>query len=67
MTENKEKIVVLLEVLLKQTRAGKDISCLHLNEEQNEITIIFHSGFCRKANIAGDSGIAIIRDVLGKL
>lgn len=67
MAENKEKIVMLLEVLLKQTRAGKGIECLQLNEEQDEVTIIFDSGFCRKVNIAADSGVAIIRDVLYSL
>lgn len=67
MTENKEKIVALLEALLKQTRAGADISVLNLNETQDEVTIIFNSGFGKKVNIAGDSGIAIIADVVKKL
>lgn len=67
MTENKEKIVMLLEALLKQTRAGADIKCLQLNEEQDEITIIFDSGYRRKVNIEADSGIAIISDVLCSL
>lgn len=67
MAENKEKIVMLLEVLLKQTRAGKDIECLQLNEKQDEVTIIFDSGYRRKVNIAADSGIAIISDVLCSL
>lgn len=67
MVENKEKIVLLLKVLLKQTRAGADISVLKLNETQDEVTIIFNSGFCKKVNIAGDSGIAIINDVVKRL
>ena len=67
MVENKEKIVLLLEVLLKQTRAGADILRLHLNEAQDEVTIIFNNRFTKKVNIAGDSGMAIITDVVKRL
>lgn len=67
MVENKEKIVTLLEVLLKYTRAGENIVNLVLNEKQDEVTIIFNNGYCKKADIGGDSGIAIIRDVVSKL
>lgn len=67
MIENRRNIVVLLEILLKQTRAGKDIKALYLDEKQDEVLIVFENGYSKKVNIEADSGIAVIRDVLKQL
>lgn len=56
-----------MEILLKQTRAGKDIKDLYLDEKQDEVLIAFENGYSKKVNIEADSGIAVIRDVLKQL
>lgn len=65
--ENKQNIVTRLKLLLNLTRAGEDIKDLVLSDTQETVTIRFNNGCCRVVNIAGDSGIAIIRDVISKL
>ena len=67
MYENKESIVARLKLLLTATRAGSDIEDLILNERQDKITILFETGYTREVNIAADSGIAIIQDVIKHL
>ncbi len=64
--ENKEDIVKRLKLLLMSTRAGSNIEDLVLSENQDEVTIIFKQGGKKYINIAADSGIAIIKDVISK-
>lgn len=65
--ENKEDIVKRLKLLLIVTRAGSNIADLILTENQSKVIILFKAGGTRKVNIDGDSGYAIIMDVLKKL
>lgn len=65
--ENKQNIVTRLKSLLNVTRAGVDITDLTLNEAQDKVTIHFINRCCKEVDIAGDSGIAIIKDVISKL
>lgn len=65
--ENKQDIVKRLKLLLMATRAGSNIEDLDLNERQDKVTIIFRHGGSRQVDIAGDSGIAIIKDVISRL
>lgn len=65
--ENKKDIVLRLKLLLIRTRAGSDICDLTLNETQDTVTILFKNGCKRNVNIACDSGIAIIQDVINAL
>lgn len=65
--EDKEDIVKRLKLLLVATRAGSSIVDLVLNEKQTEVTITFKQGGMRRINIIGDSGIAIIKDVINRL
>lgn len=65
--ENKEKIVKLLKMLLMATRAGSNIEDLILNENQDEVTITFKKGGENRVNIACDSGLGIIKDVVAKI
>lgn len=65
--ENKEDIVKRLKLLLRSTRAGSNIEDLVLSADQDEVIIIFKQGSKKKINIAADSGIAIIMDVINKL
>lgn len=65
--ENKEEIVLLLKLLLMATRAGSDIADLTLDGDRKKVSIVFKTGYRREVNIEGDSGIAIIRDVVRTL
>lgn len=67
MGENKQEIIGRLSILLKATRAGWDLDRLKLSEDQKEVMVIFRSGCEKKINIACDSGIAIIQDVIRSL
>lgn len=61
--ENKRLIVAYLYMLLKRTRAGDDIKALVYDEEHETVEIIGHS-YRKLLNVACDSGIAIIKDVV---
>lgn len=65
--ENKEDIVMRLKLLLKATRAGSDIKDMILSDSQDEVTIMFENKAVIDVNIAADSGIAIIQDVIRAL
>ena len=65
--ENKEEIILRLKLLLQVTRAGSGIEELLLNETQSRVTIVYQGGYKREVDIAGDSGYAIIQDVMKML
>lgn len=65
--EDKEDIVKRLKNLLLVTRAGSDIEDLVLSENQDMVTILFNEGGTMNINIAADSGIAIIKDIICRL
>ena len=65
--ENKEEIIMRLKILLKVTRAGSDIKDMILNDNKDTVTLLFEHGAVRDVNIAADSGIAIIQDVVRAL
>ena len=65
--ENKEDIVKRLKLLLIATRAGSNIADLILTENQSILIILFKAVGTREVNIDGDSGNAIIMDVLKKV
>lgn len=65
--ENKEDIVKRLKLLLIITKAGGNVADLLLNDEQDGVTILFQDGSRKYVDIAGDSGIAIIEDVISRL
>ena len=62
--ENKKDIVARLKLLLKDTRAGKNIEDMLFDEKREIVTILYEDGSKRKVDVAADSGIAIIVDVL---
>ncbi len=65
--EDKAEIIVRLSELLKATRIGSDINKLTLNEDKKIVNIKYTNGSGRRVNIEGDSGYAIIKDVLAAL
>ena len=62
--ENKKDIVVRLKLLLSATRCGENIADLVLSEDERFVTIEFKEGGKRRVCVEGDSGYAIIRDVM---
>lgn len=62
--ENKKDIIMRLTLLLKATRAGSGIKKLVLSEDQKTVSIEFDSGGSRDVNVACDSGIALVQDVI---
>ena len=64
--ENKKLIVMELRALLKHTRAGEDIKDLVYDGEHETVEIIGDS-YRTLVNVACDSGIALIKDVLRKI
>lgn len=65
--ENKKDIVARLKLLLIATRAGANIEGLILSEDERFITIKFKKGGSREVNVEGDSGYAIICDVMARI
>lgn len=62
--ENKKDIVMRLKLLLNATRAGEDIKKMELTDEGDHVVIQWENGCTQKVNIAADSGVAIINDVV---
>lgn len=64
--ENKQAILDALKQALNLTRAGDDITALNYDKEREEVQVHFNnSNFAaRRINVAADSGIAMIRDVM---
>lgn len=67
MTENKQKICDLLLITLQATSNASDVLSLIYDEESESVTITFLSGGKRIANVAMDSGTAMIRDIMANL
>lgn len=63
--EDKQKICDLLLPLLKATRAFHDLDDLEYIQDQDCVLLTFANGYVRKVNVAMDSGIAMIMDVIG--
>ena len=66
MAENKNEIVQDLCRLLQKTRYGDDITSMEYSKENyGEYVYVTYNNNCqRKVDISGDSGIAIIKDIL---
>jgi len=64
--EDKEAICDLLCKTLQKTRGCSDLLSLDLNREDEIVTATFENG-SQKINIACDSGMAMIRDIVNHL
>ena len=62
--ENKQEILDKLLLCLKETRDAGDIIALEYDKVKEIVTAYFLSGGTRKINVAMDSGVAMIRDVM---
>lgn len=65
--EDKKEIIFWLKQTLRATRAGADIAKMDLMDGGDTVRILFNSGCTKEVNIACDSGIAIIKDVVASL
>lgn len=63
--EDKKKLILALEQLIKLTRS--EVHDLELLEEEEIVIIHYNNGYSKRVNIAADSGIAIVEDVVSKL
>ena len=57
----------MLKYLLNATRERECIRDLVLDGGQDSVDIFFNNGYRKTVNIEGDSGLAVIRDVLDAL
>lgn len=60
--ENKQKIYKLLLSTLQETRDLYDLEALTYDEEREMVIAEFTSGNVKRANVAMDSGTAMISD-----
>lgn len=63
----KAEFVKELGRLLRETRSGTDIDHIYLDEDMAVIVYQNPHRLCRRVNIAGDSRIQIIKDILEKI
>lgn len=61
--EDKDKICSYLAVVLMNTREYSDMTNLFYNEVDEVVTAVFPSRWI-EINVAMDSGIAMVRDIL---
>lgn len=62
--ENKQRICELLLPALQETRNLYDLANLTYDEEREIVIAEFTSGYTKRANVAMDSGTAMIRDII---
>ena len=62
--ENKQLILNFLVLVLHQTRDASDVADLIYDPEKETVTVFFTQGGSRTVNVAMDSGVAMIRDVM---
>ena len=64
--ENKIEICAKLCELLKLTQAGRGIERIWYDEAR-QCAVIYRGGYTHSVNVGGDSGIALIKDIIGKV
>ena len=62
--ENKQEILGRLLPALQATRMFRDLASLEYESEQEMVTAVYEGGATLRVNVAGDSGFAMIKDVL---
>ena len=62
--ENKQSICDALVETLKYTRDANDVLTMIFHEDIEIVEIVFLSGGIRRVNVAMDSGVAMIRDIM---
>ena len=65
--EDKQWILDLLLPALQATRNLEDLDDLEFDPEEEVVVATFKSGFTKRANVAADSGTAMIQDVISQI
>lgn len=65
--EDKQKICSLLVPALQATRNLSDLVDLKYNEKNETVTAHFLNGAQKRANVAADSGTAMIKDIVKQI
>ena len=66
-TEDKQRICSALAPVLRLTRNLYDLAYLHYDPETETVKATFLNGHTKTANVALDSGTAMIRDILRQI
>ena len=67
MREDKQNILNLLLPALKATNNLHDLEYLRYDEEREEVIATFLNGWSKRANVAMDSGTAMIKDIITQI
>lgn len=65
--EDKQKICDLLLPALQATRNLHDLVALTYDPQNETVSAYFVSGYIKKANVAADSGTAMIKDIVNQI
>lgn len=64
VTEYMQEICNNMRVLLLSTIAGQSVRAIGYDADREEVKILYLGGRLQRINVAGDSGIELIKDVL---
>ena len=67
MRENKQEICDSLCATLQKTHDQRDLVSLTLDKRQETVTAKYADGDEKEINVWGDSGVALIKDVIEQL
>lgn len=67
MVENKQKILDLLLPALQATRNLSDLAKLTYDPKRETVSALFEGGGTKLANVAIDSGTAMIKDLIRQI
>lgn len=65
--EDRQKILDTLLIPLRETRALHDLCFLEYDWDREVVVATFENGSTKVANVAMDSGISMIRDLLKQI
>ena len=65
--ENKKRICAMLLPVLQETRAGCDLFDIRYDPDTETVELVFTAGYKRKIDVAADSGLAMIKDIVHQL
>ena len=63
----KHDICRALLPVLRMTRALRDLEDLQYHGDTEEVHAVFRGGYTKKINVACDSGLAMIKDIVNKI
>ena len=66
-TEDKQRICSALAPVLRLTRHLDDLVSLHYDPKTEKVEATFLNGSVKRVNVAADSGIAMIRDIIQQI